>query len=271
MTDRTAWLRRGLRAAAAVAVLALAGGCATLPPNVGQDPRDPWEAVNRNVFVFNEAFDADIMKPLAEHYALLPSFVKDCLSNMFANLRGPSNAVNNALQGKPAEAASDVGRFVVNTTVGLVGCFDVATGMGLEKSDEDFGQTLGVWGVEPGPYLVVPFLGPSNVRDAVGILGVEPFLDLNFYIDNATIEYSVLALRFVNLRAQLLSTEHLIDDAALDRYTFIRDGFLQRRRYLIYDGNPPREIDPEDEDDDDGPPPPAATPTAAAPAAEPGR
>jgi len=258
--------------AAAAAALALAGGCATLPPNVGQDPRDPWEGFNRNVFVFNEAFDADIMKPLAEHYALLPSFVKDCLSNMFANLRGPSNAINNTLQGKPAEAASDVGRFVINTTVGLVGCFDVATPMGLEKSDEDFGQTLGVWGFGPGPYMVLPFLGPSNVRDTIGIVGVEPFLDLNFYIDNATVEYSILALRFVNLRAQLLSTEKLIDQAALDRYTFIRDAFLQRRRYLIYDGNPPRELDPEDDDDDDDPPPavsPAAAP--AAPATDRGR
>jgi len=258
--------------AAAAAALALAGGCATLPPNVGQDPRDPWEGLNRNVFVFNEAFDADIMKPLAEHYALLPSFVKDCLSNMFANLRGPSNAINNTLQGKPAEAASDVGRFVINTTVGLVGCFDVATPMGLEKSDEDFGQTLGVWGFGPGPYMVLPFLGPSNVRDTIGIVGVEPFLDLNFYIDNATVDYSILALRFVNLRAQLLSTEKLIDQAALDRYTFIRDAFLQRRRYLIYDGNPPRELDPEDDDDDDDPPPavsPAAAP--AAPATDRGR
>lgn len=258
-------LRRVLRAAAAAAALALAGGCATLPPNVGQDPRDPWEAVNRNVFVFNQAFDADIMKPLAEHYALLPEFLKDCLSNMFSNLRGPSNVVNNTLQGKPAEAASDLGRFVVNTTIGLVGCFDVATPMGMPKSEEDFGQTLGVWGVESGPFMTLPFLGPSTVRDAVGILAVEPFLDLNFYIDNATVEYSILALRAINLRAELLPTEKLIDQAALDRYAFIRDAYLQRRRYLIYDGNPPREPDPDDDDDDD-PPPPAAAP-AAAPAA----
>lgn len=236
---------------------------------MGQDPRDPWEAVNRNVFVFNQAFDADIMKPLAEHYMLLPSFVRDCLSNAFANLRGPSNAINNTLQGKPANAASDLGRFVVNSTVGVVGCFDVAAHLGLEKSDEDFGQTMGVWGLEPGPYIVVPFLGPSNVRDAVGILGVEPFLDLNFYIDNATVEYSIFALRLVNYRAELLSTEKLIDQAALDRYTFIRDAFLQRRRYLIYDGNPPRDEDPDD-DGDSAPAkdavPPAPRPAPDAPA-----
>ncbi len=253
-------LIRALRAAAAIAAFALASGCATLPPNVGQDPRDPWEAFNRNVFVFNQAFDADIMKPLAEHYLLLPDFIRDCLSNAFANLRGPSNAINNTLQGKPVEAASDLGRFVINSTIGLVGCIDVATPMGLEKSDEDFGQTLGVWGFGPGPYLIVPFLGPSNVRDAVGILAVEPFLDLNFYIDNATVEYSIFALRLINVRAQLIGAESLIDQAALDRYTFIRDAFLQRRRYLIYDGNPPRDIDPDDDDADSAPAKDAAAP-----------
>lgn len=253
---------RVLRLVVATAAVLLGAGCATLPPNVGQDPRDPWEALNRNTFVFNEAFDEDILKPLALHWNMLPDAVRDCFSNMFSNLRGPSNAVNNTLQGKPAQAASDLGRFVVNSTVGLVGCLDVATPLGLEKSDEDFGQTLGVWGFETGPYLVVPFLGPSNVRDAVGILGVEPFLDLNFYIDNSTVEYSIFALRMINLRAELLSADRLVNEAALDRYAFIRDAFLQRRRYLVYDGNPPREPDMDDDDplDADLSPPAAAKP-----------
>jgi phospholipid-binding lipoprotein MlaA len=131
----------------------------------------------------------------------------------------------------------------VNTTIGLVGCFDVATELGLEKHYEDFGQTLGVWGVEPGPYLVLPIFGPSNVRDAVGIFGVETFLDLNFWIDQPALEYSIFALRIVNQRAELLPTDKLINEAALDRYSFIRDGFLQRRRNLVFDGNPPRELD----------------------------
>ncbi len=172
------WLR-------AVALLVALGGsgCATLPPNAGQDPRDPWEKVNRNVFAFNEGFDAAILKPVAELYAKLPEGVRDCFSNAFFNLRGPSTAINNALQGKPSEAASDVGRFFINTTVGLVGCFDPASELGLERHREDFGQTLGVWGFEPGPFVMLPLLGPSSVRDAVGILAVEPFLDLNFYID----------------------------------------------------------------------------------------
>lgn len=235
------------RLLAVFAIAALASGCATLPPNAGQDPRDPWENLNRNVFEFNEGFDAAILKPVAELYAKLPDGLRDCLSNAFFNLRGPSTAINNALQGKPEAAVSDLGRFIINTTVGFVGCFDVATDIGMEKHYEDFGQTLGVWGFEPGPYLVLPIFGPSNVRDAIGIFGVEPFLDLNFYIDNSTVEYSIFALRIVNQRAELLGADKLVNEAALDRYTFIRDGFLQQRRSLVYDGNPPRVLDLDDD------------------------
>jgi phospholipid-binding lipoprotein MlaA len=267
-TARPGWWRR----LAGVALLVLlAGGCATLPPNAGQDPRDPWEKFNRNVFEFNEGFDEAILKPIAELWLELPAGLRECFSNAFFNLRGPSIAINNTLQGKPEAAVSDVGRFVVNTIWGLGGCFDPASDLGLERHEEDFGQTLGVWGFEPGPFLVIPFLGPSNVRDAVGILGVEPFLDLNFYIDEPALEYSIFALRIVNARAELLQTGRLIDAAALDRYSFIRDAFLQRRRSLIYDGNPPREIDPEDILDE---PAPAAAPADAAarpPAATPPR
>jgi phospholipid-binding lipoprotein MlaA len=253
-----------LRLIAALALAALASGCATLPPNAGQDPRDPLEKVNRNVFAFNEGFDDALLKPVAEAYAKLPTSIRDCLSNAFFNLRGPSTAINNALQGKPEQAVSDLGRFLLNTTVGLAGCFDVATDVGLEKHREDFGQTLGVWGFEPGPYLVLPVLGPSSVRDAVGILAVEPFLDLNFYIDYPAFEYSILALRIVNERAELLPAERLVREAALDRYSFIRDSYLQRRRSLVYDGNPPREPEPDDDEE-----PPAGAPKAS-PAVKPG-
>jgi len=242
------WIRRGLVPAA----LVFAGGCATLPPNAGQNPSDPWEKVNRNVFVFNDGFDKVVTRPLAELYAKLPDPVRNCLSNAFANLRGPSTAINNTLQGKPSEGLSDLGRFAVNTTVGVVGCFDVASRWGLEKHREDFGQTLGVWGFGPGPYLVVPIFGPSSVRDAIGIYGVEPFLDLNFYIDYPTVEYTIAGLRVINERAELLPADRLIREAALDRYTFIRDGYLQRRRSLVYDGNPPREPDPDEEDEPSG-------------------
>jgi len=249
-------LRHLWRASALLLVLG-ATGCATLPPNAGQDPRDPWEKVNRNVFAFNEGLDAAVLKPVAELYAKLPDGVRECFSNAFSNLRGPSTAINNALQGKPDEAVSDVGRFLVNTTFGLVGCFDPATDLGLERHREDFGQTLGVWGFGPGPFVVLPVLGPSSVRDAVGILAVEPFLDLNFYIDYPGVEYSILALRIVNERAELLPADRLISEAALDRYSFIRDGYLQRRRSLVYDGNPPREPETDDGDEAASQKPPA--------------
>jgi len=234
-----------------ILLLAFAGlsACATIPPNAGEDPRDPWEKFNRNVFAFNDGFDAAILRPAAELWAKLPDGIRDCFSNAFANLRGPSTAINNTLQGKPLEGLSDLGRFAINTTVGIVGCFDVASKIGLERHLEDFGQTLGVWGIEPGPYLVVPIFGPSSVRDAVGIFAVEPFLDLNFYIDYPSIEYTIFALRIVNERAELLPADRLVREAALDRYTFIRDGYLQRRRSLVYDGNPPPEPVPDDEQD----------------------
>lgn len=251
-------LRQICLGAAVVFGLAGLAGCATMPPNAGQDPRDPWEKLNRNVFAFNDGFDDAVTRPLAELYLKLPEGVRNCLSNAFANLRGPSTAINSTLQGKPMRGLSDLGRFAVNTTVGIVGCFDVATDLGLELHRTDFGLTLGVWGFGPGPYLVVPIFGPSDVRDAIGIFGVEPFLDLNFYIDYPTIEYTVFALRIVNERAELLPADRLVREAALDRYSFIRDGYLQRRRSLVYDGNPPREPD---EDEPEGDEPKAAAPT----------
>jgi phospholipid-binding lipoprotein MlaA len=218
----------------------------------------------------NQNIDEGFLKPLAETWQIiLPSEIRECLGNAFFNLRGPSTAINNLLQGKPAESLSDVGRFVINTTIGLLGCIDVASAMGLEIHREDFGQTLGVWGFGPGPYLVVPVFGPSSGRDFVGIYGVEPFLDLNFYIRYAPLEYSVFALRIVNERANLLSSDRVISDAALDRYTFIRDGYLQRRRSLVYDGNPPPQSDQDLEPDDaiDAPAPAGTTkPAAGAPA-----
>jgi phospholipid-binding lipoprotein MlaA len=239
---------RWLGAAIVLLVVGLASGCATIPPDSGQDPRDPMESLNRQVFAFNEGFDDVVMKPLAEAWVLvLPEEVRTCFSNAFANLREPSNALNNLLQGKPAEALSDTCRFAVNTTVGLLGCFDVATRMGLERHHEDFGQTLGVWGAEPGPFLMVPVFGPSNVRDAIGIYGVEPFLDVNFWIENVRVRNSIFFTRIVSFRSELLEAERLITEAALDKYRFVRDAYLQRRRNLVFDGNPPRERDPDDD------------------------
>jgi phospholipid-binding lipoprotein MlaA len=243
---------------AVVGVVVLLSGCATIPPDSGSDPRDPLETVNRHIFEFNDGLDRAVIKPVAQVYHdVLPEGVRDCLSGAFSNLREPSNAVNNLLQGKPVDAASDVCRFVVNTTVGLLGCFDPARHMGLEKHNEDFGQTLGRWGADPGPYLVVPIFGPSNVRDAIGIYGVEPFLDINFYIDNVRVRNSILAVRFINLRSELLDTDDLVAGAALDRYRFIRDGYLQRRRSLVYDGDPPPISDEVDKEPASSSPPPS--------------
>ena len=229
------------RAAAPLSILAMVlSGCATVPADSGTDARDPIESFNRQVFEFNDVVDRAVLKPVAQAYEyVLPEPVRDCISNIFSNFREPSNAVNNLLQGKPIDAVSDTCRFVVNSTVGLLGCFDPARQMGLEKHNEDFGQTLGRWGIGPGPYLVVPILGPSTVRDAIGIYGAEPYLDINFYIDNIRVRNAILGTRIVNQRAELLPTDDLISGAALDKYRFIRDGYLQRRRSLVYDGSPP--------------------------------
>ncbi len=227
-----------------VVIAATLSGCATVPADSGNDPRDPVESFNRQVFEFNEVVDRAVLKPVAQVYeAVLPEPVRDCISNVFSNFREPSNAVNNLLQGKPVDAVSDTCRFVVNSTIGLLGCFDPARQMGLAKSNEDFGQTLGRWGAGQGPFLVVPIFGPSSVRDAIGFFGVEPYLDVNFYIDNIRVRNSILGTRIVNQRAELLQADDLISGAALDKYRFIRDGYLQRRRSLVYDGNPPRAPD----------------------------
>ena len=246
------------RAAAPLFLAAMVlSGCATVPADSGTDARDPIESFNRQVFEFNDVVDRAVLKPVAQAYEyLLPEPVRDCIGNIFSNFREPSNAVNNLLQGKPIDAVSDTCRFVVNSTVGLLGCFDVARQMGLEKHNEDFGQTLGRWGIGSGAYLVVPILGPSTVRDAIGIYGAEPYLDINFYIDNVRVRNAILGTRVVNQRAELLKTDDLISGAALDKYRFIRDGYLQRRRSLVYDGSPPsaaEEASPSASPD--GPPP----------------
>jgi phospholipid-binding lipoprotein MlaA len=211
------------------------------------------------MFAFNEGLDKVVLKPLAQVYdTVLPQPVQDCFSNGFSNLREPSNALNNLLQGKGAEAVSDVCRFAVNTTVGLLGCFDVASRMGLERHREDFGQTLGRWGLGQGPFLVLPLFGPSSLRDGTG-LGVETVLDVNFWLSNVAVRNTIFGVRTVNARDELLKADDLISGAALDKYTFIRDGYLQRRRNQVYDGNPPREKEPEDDEQDVAPKPgPAA-------------
>jgi phospholipid-binding lipoprotein MlaA len=231
-------IARRLRLAVVCAVVGLGvlGGCASTG-----DPRDPLEPLNRGIYQFNDGVDTMLLKPAAEVYqGVVPSLVRTGVSNVFANLNDVIVALNNLLQGKFTTALSDAGRVLVNTTVGLLGIFDVATPAGLEKHDEDFGQTLGWWGIGDGPYLVLPFLGASNVRDTVGRVG-DYKTDPVTYIDPTRDRNIVQGLRLVARRADLLSASRILAVAAIDEYEFVRDAYLQRRRNLIHDGNPPRE------------------------------
>jgi phospholipid-binding lipoprotein MlaA len=236
---------RFLRIAAALAAAALLAGCATQrAPN----PRDPFEPVNRAVFEFNDTADKAVFKPVAQGYrAVLPNVVRAGVRNFFSNLRDPWIAVNQLLQGKVELALSDTWRFIVNSTFGIGGIFDIAADMRLPKHNEDFGQTLGVWGLDTGPYLVIPFWGPSSVRDGVGLIAdayaflpwwIPQWLDFEHRV---AWQNSLLALDYVNIRANLLDATNILEEAALDRYAFVRDAYFQRRRNLVYDGNPPPE------------------------------
>lgn len=225
----------------------LAVGCATIPPDAGKNPTDPWEVYNRHVFEFNERADEYVVRPVAEGYKkVVPEPIRDCIGNIFRNVGDVGNAINNLLQGKAYEAASDICRVALNSTVGLLGCFDIATRVGLTRSNEDFGQTLGRWGLGSGPYFVLPLLGPSTVRDTFG-RAVDTYTDPVTYINGDSYEIAAQAIRVVDVRANLLDASRLIEQAALDKYQFIRDGYLQRRRNLLYDGNPPRPKDESEE------------------------
>ncbi len=223
--------------------LALLGGCAST-----KNPRDPLEPLNRAVYQLNDGLDKVVLKPVATVYkTVLPQFVRTGITNFYNNLYDVLTALNNLLQGKVGDAVSDVGRIVVNTTVGLAGFIDVATEVGLEKHKEDFGQTLGRWGISSGPYLQIPFFGPSSFRDGVGS-AVDFKLDPIYLIwrNHMRTRNSVWGLHIINLRANLLDSTKILDEAALDPYEFQRDAYLQRRRNLVYDGNPPPEKDEED-------------------------
>ncbi|MCU0936714.1 MAG: VacJ family lipoprotein, partial [Gammaproteobacteria bacterium] len=202
------------------------------------DPQDPWEGFNRGVFAFNQTVDKALVKPAAELYqTVTPDPVDRSITNFFSNLNDVIVALNNLLQLKIEPAVSDVGRIVANTTFGVFGLFDVATHFGLEKNNEDFGQTLGYWGMDPGPYLMLPLLGPSTVRDTVGRAG--DFAASPMDIFDETTRWVLRGVNVIDTRADLLSVSRIAETAALDEYVFIRDAYLQRRRYLVFDGNPP--------------------------------
>lgn len=211
-------------------------GCAT-----NGDRRDPLEPLNRGIYKFNDTVDKAVLKPVATGYKeVLPSPVRTAVGNFFSNLDDVLVLLNDLLQFKLERAASDFSRLVWNTTVGIAGLIDIATPMDLPKHNEDFGQTLGYWGVGNGPYLVLPFFGPSTLRDTVG-LAVDGQFDpvmLHYPVPERN---SAIAVHTIDNRSRLFDAEKVFEEAAIDRYIFLRDAYLQRRRGLVYDGNPPRE------------------------------
>ena len=230
-----------IRIAFICVAVSFASGCATIEGPT--EPHDPFESYNRAIYSFNEEFDEAIGKPVAEFYRdVLPKPVNKGMTNFFSNINDVTVLANDILQLKAMQAMQDTARIFFNTTIGLLGFIDVASHMELPKHNEDFGQTLGYWGVPNGPYFVLPFFGPSTIRDSAG-LGVDyaVFYPIFNRIDNSTVQWSLFALDLIDQRADLLGASKLLEVAALDPYAFTREAYLQRRRYFVYDGNPPME------------------------------
>jgi phospholipid-binding lipoprotein MlaA len=212
-------------------VLALAAttlsGCASSAQN-----KDPLEGVNRKVHAFNEGLDKVVLRPVARGYtAVTPDFVQEGVDNVITNLFYPTTIINQFLQGKVKQGVQDTTRFVFNSTLGIGGLFDVASAGGMPKHQEDFGQTLGVWGIDSGPYLVLPILGPSTVRDGVGRVA-DMYTNPVIYIEDKTTRYTIAGMTVINTRAKLLKSDGLITG---DKYLFVRDAYLERRKFLVND------------------------------------
>lgn len=247
------------RTVGTVVLAAAVGGCATVAPAGPPVPQDPWESWNRQVFAFNEGLDEAVLRPVAIAYRdHVPWLVRYWVGNVFGNFRDAWSTVNHVLQAKPADALHMGTRVLINTILGLGGALDIASDAGLERRAEDFGQTLGRWGVPPGPFVELPLLGPSTLRDTVALgldLQAAPIIVLGVVRDQVL----VTTLGIVDLRASLLDATELLDSISLDRYQFRRDAFLTRRLSLVYDGNPPKAAEEEfdyDVYEDDEPPPP---------------
>ena len=224
----------------ALAASLLLVGCASAPT---ANPKDPWESMNRSVASFNDKLDDNVLKPVATGYRnVVPDLIQTGVRNVFNNFADMWSTVNNLLQLKPLNTAESLGRVIVNTVFGIYGIFDVATYIKLERHPEDFGQTLGYWGVPSGPYLVLPLFGPSTLRDGAS-LPVDFAVSPTQYIDDIPTRNQVFALRLVSKRAELLKSGNMLEQASIDKYSFTRDAYLQYRRSQIYDGNPPDEED----------------------------
>jgi phospholipid-binding lipoprotein MlaA len=222
------------------ATLLLSGlsGCASFR---NAAPGDPLEPVNRGIYSFNSTFDHYLFRPIAKGYdTVVPGPVKTGVSNVFQNAADMQSVVSGALQLKGAKVGDDLGRVMINTTFGLGGIFDLATPLGIERGNEDFGQTLGYWGLGAGPYLVLPFLGPSSARDVVGRYG-DSLIDPVSAVSSVPVRNSLTGLRVVDTRVSLFPAEALMNQAALDRYTFLRSAYLQRRQSLVLDGKRPKD------------------------------
>jgi phospholipid-binding lipoprotein MlaA len=226
---------RVARLSALLGATALVAGCATVnTPN----PDDPWESYNRSMFKFNDTVDQAFLKPIASGYdALTPQPVQTCIHNIFGNIGDVWSGLNSFLQGRGHDFVNTLGRVLFNTTMGLGGCIDVASMNGAHKIPNDFGVTLGVWGLESGPYVVLPFLGSSSVRDTTGTVGalaagISPVTPV-FEIDNIPLRNSIVGLYIVDARASLLDADKLVNEVALDRYSFIRDAYIQRRKAQV--------------------------------------
>ncbi len=231
------WRDRLLRWSALGVLIALQA-CASVP---NKDPRDPMESWNRGVFGFNDAVDRAVVKPVATVYRdVLPHWMRSGITNFFTNLDDVWSFVNNALQLRGLDTADSFGRVVVNTTMGLGGILDVASEMGMERHSANFGLTLGRWGVAPGPFVVLPFLGSSTLRDTLA-LPLDAKGNPVYYVNDVPTRDALTLLNLVDTRASYLKAGEVVEGAALDKYSFTRDAFLQRRRNQVYDGNPPDE------------------------------
>ena len=225
-------------------VALLTSGCALQPsaPKEDRSPADPWEPLNRQIQGFNTGLDKVTFKPLAIGYHFIfPQFVRIGIRNFSSNLRTPLNIINSFLQGKGKNGLSETHRFVVNSTIGLGGLFDVATAMGVEKHNEDFGQTFAKWGIPDGPFVTVPILGPRTLRDAFAIplnIAADPLI----WYDNSSVRDKLYIIRVIDLREKLFAAEALLEGSP-DRYVSIREAYLQNRLFLIYDGDPPVDDD----------------------------
>ena len=233
----------------------LVGACSSTPPNLDgsepeRSPADPWEPLNRTIFSGNRGIDRFTLRPLAKGYGIVvPRFIRLGVNNFSRNLRSPLHIINHFLQGKFVSGFRQTGRFLMNTTFGIVGLMDVATDAGIDVEVEDFGQTLAVWGVPDGPFVVVPLLGPRTLRDAI-VIPFNFLADPLLHYDNSSVRDKIYLIRTIDFRHQVLSLEELLEDA-YDPYIRMREAYLQRRRYLIHDGNPPEDEDLYEEFDEE--------------------